>query len=44
VVHGDGGEALARGLRADLRAARPDIECVVYAAGVTSDVLLLGVE
>ncbi len=44
VVHGEGGEALARGLCADLRAERPDVECVAYAAGATSDVLLLGVE
>lgn len=44
VVHGDGGESLAHELRSDLHRARPDVECVVYAAGATRDLLLIGVE
>lgn len=44
LVHGEDGAALARSLRSYLHADRADVECVVYAAGATSDLLLLGVE
>lgn len=44
LVHGEDGAGLARSLRSHLHTDRPDIECVVYAAGATSDLLLLGVE
>ena len=44
LIHGAGGAPLAAGLRSELHTTRPDVECVVYAAGATSDLLLLGVE
>lgn len=44
LIHGEDAAALATELCSELHAARPDIECLVYAAGTTSDVLLVGVE